>query len=137
MTGVILSDGYRTGQGTHGSLGRQDTFNCMIAFGPDFKAHFSDTDPCSNADIVNTLAHITGIDMKKNARGTLQGRVLTEALKTGPAVRGSKALVKASDATPDGVKTFLQYQEYNDGTGIFLYFDAGGFPGKTVGLTAK
>jgi arylsulfatase A-like enzyme len=132
MTGIILNDGYRTGGGTHGSFGRQDTYNCMIAFGPDFKSKLEDPDPVSNADIANTLGHIIGIDLHAKARGKLTGRVIDEALANGPAPRGSKSLTATSTPTPAGIATILNYQLYTDPAGAqYRYFDTAGFPGQT------
>ena len=37
------------GQGIHGSFGRADTHNFMAAVGPDFRTHFLDPAPVSNA----------------------------------------------------------------------------------------
>jgi hypothetical protein len=48
------------GQGMHGSFGRGDTYNNMIASGPDFKTSYTDTAPVSNADVVPTLASALG-----------------------------------------------------------------------------
>jgi arylsulfatase A-like enzyme len=136
MTGVYVApSGYREGQGTHGTLGRQDTYNCMLAFGPDFKAQFSDPDPVSNADIAQTLGHILGLPLAKQARGQLVGRVISEALAGGPAARGSQPLWKSSPPAPNGKATILQYQSYVDETGrTYRYFDAAGYVGFTNGL---
>jgi hypothetical protein len=138
MTGVFMSGStYREGQGNHGTLGRQDTFNCMIAFGPDFKTHFSDPDPVSNADIAQTLSHILGFPLAQQARGQLVGRVITEALADGPAPKASQLLWKVSQPAPNGKTTILQYQTYTDAAGrTYPYFDAAGFLGFTNGLQA-
>ena len=70
------------GQGGHGSFGRADVTNTMIAFGPDFKRGFVDRSPASNADLPVTLAHILGLTLP--SRGKLRGRVLAEAVAGGP-----------------------------------------------------
>jgi hypothetical protein len=70
------------GQGSHGSFGRDNTFNNMAAFGPDFKQGFLDALPVSNADIAATAAKLLGLTLP--ARGRLQGRVLSEALAGKP-----------------------------------------------------
>lgn len=138
MTGVFIApSGYKEGQGTHGSLGRQDTFNCMIAFGPDFKTQFSDPDPVSNADIAQTLSHILGFPLAQKARGQLVGRVITEAIVGGPAPKGPRPLWKSSQPAPNGKTTILQYQTYSDEAGrTYRYFDAAGYLGFTNGLRA-
>ena len=117
----------KTGQGSHGSLSRAETRNFMAAIGPDFKAGYADKAPISNADIAPTLARAAGITLAP--KGRLRGRVITEAL-----VGGSEPLVSrrtlASDPAGD-VRTLLNVQQVGDA----VYFDAGGFAGKTVGLT--
>lgn len=97
------------GQGMHGGFGRDQTFNNMAAFGPDFKKGFADDTPVGNIDIVPTLAKILGIEMPSN--GTLKGRVLQEALTGGAAAKTEtlKTIVSAPDS--NGVSTMLEYQE--------------------------
>jgi arylsulfatase A-like enzyme len=117
-----------TGQGMHGTFSRADTRNFMAAMGPDFKARFADPAPISNADINPTLAHILGLDIP--AKGTLRGRVVTEALKGGKKVSVTRGW-QASLPAPNGQRTILEYQR----VGGTRYFDAAGFPGRTVGLS--
>lgn len=117
-----------TGQGMHGSFSRADTKNFMAARGPDFKAGFADPAPSSNADIAPTLAHTLKIAMP--AKGHLTGRVLTEALPRGKSVSVSRGWL-ASKVDAAGQKTVLNYQQ----VGGTRYFDAAGYPGRTVGLT--
>jgi arylsulfatase A-like enzyme len=126
----IADTGLHTGQGMHGTISRADTHNFMAAMGPDFKRGFSDPTPVSNADINPTLAHILGLRIVP--RGALSGRAATEALAGGKPVPFT-AKVLQSEPAADGRRTILQYQEA-DGR---HYFDAAGFPGRTVGLTAK
>jgi hypothetical protein len=105
------------GQGSHGSLGRDNTFNNMAAFGPDFKHGFVDRLPVSNADIAVTAAQLLGWTLP--AKGTLRGRVLTEALDGGATHPSSEhTVVSATDA--QGKVTVLQFQQL-DG---HRYFDA-------------
>ncbi len=117
-----------TGQGSHGSLSRAETRNFMAAIGPDFKAGYADPAPISNADITPTLARIAGITLAP--KGKLRGRVISEALAGGSAVKSSRRTI-ASDPAENGVRTILNFQE----VGEARYFDAGGFAGKAVGLT--
>lgn len=117
-----------TGQGMHGTFSRADTRNFMAATGPDFKTHFADPAPVSNADINPTLAHILGLDIA--AKGNLRGRVATEALKGGKRVTVTRGWT-ASRPAANGQKTVLEYQRI----GGTRYFDAAGFPGRTVGLS--
>ncbi|HEY2035353.1 MAG TPA: alkaline phosphatase family protein [Rhizomicrobium sp.] len=109
-TAEMADTSLQTGQGMHGSFSRADTRNFMAAMGPDFKAHFADPAPVSNADISPTLAHILGVATA--GAGNLKGRVASEALR-------------------GGQKTVLNFQQ----VGGTRYFDAAGFPGRTVGLS--
>jgi hypothetical protein len=104
------------GQGSHGSLGRDNTFNNMAALGPDFKRGFVDASPVSNADLAMTAAHLLGLTLPP--KGRLQGRVLTEALDGG-AVRAGTEHTVASAADGEGKVTVLQFQQL-DGR---RYFD--------------
>jgi hypothetical protein len=120
----------RQGQGMHGSFGRGDTQNFMAAIGPDFKAGFIDPLPVSNADVGITAAELLGL--KRKANGKLIGRVMTEAMPNGktPKVEADTVSSKPDD---QGLRTVLQLQK----VGTQRYFDAAGFPGRTVGLDAK
>jgi hypothetical protein len=53
----------------------------MMAHGPDFKSGLYDTLPTANVDIAPTIARILAFNMPG-----AQGRVLEEALKSGPRV---------------------------------------------------
>jgi len=112
----------------HGSFSRADTMNFMAAIGPDFKAGFADPAPASNADVGMTLARILGLDIPN--KGKLIGRVLVEALPGGAT---PKFVAKSMRSVPGhgGLRTVLDYQV----VGNTSYFDAAGFPGRTVGLT--
>lgn len=125
----INDTGLKTGQGSHGSLSRAETRNFMAAIGPDFKTGFADPAPISNADIAPTLARIAGIELAP--KGKLRGRVITEALVGGAPVTVSKETLQ-SDPQGD-VRTILNREQVGDA----VYFNAGGFAGKTVGLTTK
>ena len=117
-----------TGQGMHGSFSRADTRNFMAAIGPDFRQHLADPAPVSNADIVPTLARLLGLDIQP--RGTLTGRVISEALKGGRPVSFSRKHLASAPAA-NGMATYLDWQTA-DGR---PYFDAAGFPGRAVGLS--
>ncbi len=118
-----------TGQGMHGTFSRADTRNFMAAMGPDFKARFADKAPVSNADINPTLARILGLHIQ--AKGDLVGRPVAEALRGGKAPAFSHASAVSKPAA-NGQKTVLEFQNVGD----TQYFDAAGFPGRTVGLGA-
>jgi len=129
MTAVTICDTpLQQGQGMHGSFSRADTLNNMAAIGPDFKKEFVDDAPISNADIARTLAHILKLDLPQ--KGELTGRVITEALAQGSATVEFTRSVIDSPEGAGGVKTTLSYQV----VGQTRYFDAAGFPGRTVDL---
>jgi hypothetical protein len=117
------------GQGMHGSFSRADTWNFMAMQGPDFKSHFVDPAPASNADVGSTIAQLMQLDVSD--RGKLLGRVLVEALPNGavPQVTGR---VVMSEPAPNGLATVVNMQTVGD----TRYFDAAGFPGRTVGLSS-
>ena len=116
------------GQGMHGSFSRADTWNFMAMQGPDFKSQFVDPAPASNADLGRTIAQLMQLDVSD--KGKLVGRVLSEALPNGalPAVT-SRILI--SDPAPNGLATVINLQMVGD----TRYYDAAGFPGRTVGLS--
>jgi arylsulfatase A-like enzyme len=125
-TAEIADTGLQQGQGMHGSFSRADTMNFMAAAGPDFKRGFADDAPVSNADIGLTIAHILRLDVPH--KGQLMGRVIDEAMG-GPMPKVEKRTVQAQPAA-NGLRTLLNLQQ----VGSTRYFDAAGFPGRTVGL---
>lgn len=127
---AVMDTPLATGQGNHGGFSRGETRNFMAAMGPDFKAAYADPAPISNADIAPTLAHLMGIDLP--SRGALKGRVIGEALAGGGKTEFRREVVKSAPG-PDGVQTILDRQS----VGTERYFDAAGFTGKTVGLSAQ
>jgi Type I phosphodiesterase / nucleotide pyrophosphatase len=120
----------RQGQGMHGSFGRGDTMNFMAAIGPDFKAGYVDPLPVSNADVGATAARLLGLIQKP--KGNLIGRVITEATPNGATPQAFSGTVK-SQASANGLRTVLNFQRVL----AQRYFDAAGFPGRTVGLEAE
>jgi hypothetical protein len=117
------------GQGMHGSFSRADTWNFMAMQGPDFKSHFVDPAPASNADVGRTIAQLMQLNVSD--RGKLVGRVLVEALPNGAVPQVAGRVVK-SEPAPNGLATVLNMQTVED----TRYFDAAGFPGRTVGLSS-
>jgi Type I phosphodiesterase / nucleotide pyrophosphatase len=117
----------RQGQGMHGSFGRGDTMNFMAAIGPDFKAGYVDALPVSNADVGATAARLLGLTTKP--KGNLIGRVMTEAMPNGATPQAYSGTVK-SQAAANGLRTVLNFQR----VATQRYFDAAGFPDRTVGL---
>ena len=125
----VADTGLQQGQGMHGSFSRADTWNFMAMQGPDFKSQFTDPAPASNADLGRTIAelmHLTPPD-----KGKLLGRVLTETLPNG-ALPEVTTRVVMSEPAPNGLVTVLNMQM----VGSTRYFDAAGFPGRTVGLSS-
>ena len=126
----IADSGLQQGQGMHGSFSRADTMNFMAATGPDFKRGFADEAPVGNADVGRTIAHILKLDIP--AKGDLLGRVIGEAMLGGPMPK-VEARTAQSEPAANGLRTILNYQQ----VGSTRYFDAAGFPGRTVGLNAQ
>ena len=127
--GVELADtGLQQGQGMHGSFGRADTMNTMGAIGPDFRSGFVDAAPASNADLGMTIARLLRLDIP--AKGKLVGRVLSEALQGGSAAPASTRQTLDSKPDANGNVTRLAYQVL----GKTYYFDAAGYPARTLGL---
>jgi hypothetical protein len=117
------------GQGMHGSFSRADTWNFMAMQGPDFKSQFVDPAPASNADLGRTIAHLMQLEVSD--KGKLIGRVLTEALPNG-ALPAVTSRILTSKPAPNGLVTVVNMQIVGD----TRYYDAAGFPGRTVGLSA-
>jgi hypothetical protein len=126
----VADTGLQQGQGMHGSFSRADTMNFMAAIGPDFKAGFASDAPVSNADMGKTMAQVLGL--KIPFHGTLMGRVAEEALPGG-AMPPVEALLLRSQPDAQGLATVLAGQR----VGNTHYFDAAGFPGRTVGLDVR
>jgi len=126
-TAVVADTRYQQGQGMHGSFSRADTMNFMAAIGPDFRTGFADAAPVSNADVGMTMAHLLGLDIPR--KGHLWGRVMREAMSGGRIPQAS-AHARRSPPGANGLQTVLMYQQ----VGATRYFDAAGFPGRTVGV---
>jgi hypothetical protein len=125
----IADTGLQQGQGMHGSFSRADTWNFMAMQGPDFKSQFTDPAPASNADLGRTIAQL--MQLTPADKGKLIGRVLTETLLNG-ALPDVASRVVASEPAANGLVTVLNMQM----VGTTRYFDAAGFPGRTVGLSS-
>jgi arylsulfatase A-like enzyme len=129
MCGAEIADsGQQQGQGIHGTLGRQDTHNFMAAIGPDFRTHFVDPAPVSNADWANTAAQLLGLRL--SSRGHARGRVMSEALAKGGPPPAVRAVTLRSAPAANGFVTVLNTQVAGGET----YLDAAGMPGRTLGL---
>jgi hypothetical protein len=128
--GVVVSDtGLQQGQGMHGSFSRAETQNIMGAMGPSFRRKFVDTAPASNADLGKTIAHLLGLRIPD--KGKLVGRVLGEALPNGAMPKVQSMTVRSEPDANGNVTVVLT--QISDGT---RYFDAAGYPGRTLGVPA-
>jgi len=127
QTAVQIADsGLQEGQGMHGSIGRDNTFNNMAAIGPDFKAHAVIRTPIGNADIAPTLAYLLGVTLP--SQGNLKGRVLHEAIKHETRQATPQFLVSVSGKAGTGKSTVLYYQKAGDQ----LYLDEACFTSAKV-----
>jgi arylsulfatase A-like enzyme len=75
-----------TGGDTHGGLSPYTVRSTMIAWGPDFRQGTVDSLPVGNVDVAPTVLALLGLGVP---RGAMDGRVLTEAFRGGPAVSAS------------------------------------------------
>jgi hypothetical protein len=123
----IADTALRQGQGMHGSFSRGDTLNFMAAIGPDFKSGYVDALPVNNADVGITIAALMGL--RPSHAGGLTGRVISEALPNGIVPKSADGMLTSKPAA-NGLKTVVKYQRVLSQR----YFDAAGFPGRTVGL---
>src|ERR1700730_6761976 len=126
----IADTALRQGQGMHGSFSRADTMNFMAAIGPDFKAGYVDPLPVSNADVGMTIAQL--MDLHPANEGGLIGRVMSEALPNGIIPKAASGTIVSKPAS-NGLRTVVNYQRVV----AQRYFEAAGFPGRTVGLVAQ
>jgi hypothetical protein len=123
----IADTGLQQGQGMHGSFSRADTATMGGALGPDFRKQFEDPAPSSNADLGKTMAHLLGLTIPNI--GKLAGRVLTEAMPKGDMPSWTSS-VQASAPDSLGRQTVVATQTLGENQ----YFDAAGYPGRTLGL---
>ena len=107
-------------QGTHGTLGKFDVHNVLIAAGPDFRTGAIDNLPTSNVDVAPTILHLLGIE----PLSPVDGRVLAEAL-----VRHDEPLPQIERSTLETTKTFpsgvWRQQIQVSKLGSHIYFDEG------------
>jgi hypothetical protein len=101
--------------------------NFMAAIGPDFKAGYIDALPVGNADVGMTITQL--MDLHPANEGGLIGRVMSEALPNGITPKAVAGTFVSKPAA-NGLKTIVKYQRVL----AQRYFDAAGFPGRTVGL---
>jgi predicted AlkP superfamily pyrophosphatase or phosphodiesterase len=100
IPGMIDADWQRAaGKGTHATLSRFDMHNTLIAAGPDFQNGLTSDLPTGNVDLAPTILAILGI----RSPGTMDGRVLTEAMKSGEHLKSETQTVEASRKFSAGV----------------------------------
>ncbi|HZP67380.1 MAG TPA: alkaline phosphatase family protein [Rudaea sp.] len=126
-----------TNHGMHGSFSPRDVHNTLIAAGPDFAEHFTDTLPSGNVDVAPTIARLFGFALPK-----ADGRPLLEALRGAAHVDAKVYTVRphtiaaAAPATglaivsPIGAETGkssysidLAVKELGYGHDVYTYFD--------------
>jgi arylsulfatase A-like enzyme len=118
--GLIYGEGKRPGGGTHGTLGKSDVNNTLVAAGPDIRAGLRSDLPSGNIDVVPTMLHLLGLPPP----APLDGRILREALASeqrdpaAPAIQWLRAERKLGD------KTWRQWIQTSSFAGS-VYFDQG------------
>jgi hypothetical protein len=70
--------------------------------------------------------------LTQKPKGTLMGRVMTEAMPNGATPQAYAGTIKSKPAA-NGLRTVLNFQR----VGTQRYFDTAGFPGRTLGLEAE
>lgn len=120
--GLMISDlyVYGPGQGLHGTIGRYDMHNTLVAAGPDFRSAVVDRLPSGNVDIAPTVLWILGVKQPRS----MDGRVLSEAmLNTGVNLKSYEPLhLEVSRATEKSI--WHQYLNVSEVNGVY-YFDEG------------
>jgi arylsulfatase A-like enzyme len=124
--GSIVSES-KTGLGMHGSLGKFDVHNTLVAGGPDIRPGYRDEFPTGNIDVAATVLHL----LQVNDPAGLDGRILTEALAGTPPPTEkptTKRLETAHDITTGLIlkdhHTWRQYLQTTTFAGR-TYFDEG------------
>ena len=118
--GLICGDGKRPNFGTHGTLGRSDVHNTLVAAGPDIRAGFRDELPTGNIDVAPTVLAILGLAQT----GGTDGRILLEAIN-GVDYDAPTPETKRMEATrPLSTGTWTQYIKTTTFAGK-IYFDEG------------
>ena len=127
--GVEIADtALKQVQNKHSTFSQTKTNNTMGAAGPSFRQKFDSTAPVSNADLGKTIVHLMGL--KAQDKGKLAGRVLTEALPNGGTMPMVQSNVLRSKPDALGNVTMLVTKRADQ----VVYFDAAGYPGRTLGL---
>jgi arylsulfatase A-like enzyme len=97
--GMIDADWQRTaGKGTHATLSKFEMHNTLIAAGPDFQSGLTSELPSGNVDLAPTILSILGI----KSANSLDGRVLSEAMKDGHSSKSETETIEANKKFPSG-----------------------------------
>ncbi|HLW35150.1 MAG TPA: alkaline phosphatase family protein, partial [Chthoniobacterales bacterium] len=119
VPGMIDADWQRAaGKGTHATLSRFDMHNTLIAAGPDFRTGLTSELPTGNVDLAPTILAILGI----NPPPKMDGRIISEAMRTGPAPKSGTRTVDATRKLPNG--TWRQHLTISH-VGDTTYLDEG------------
>jgi len=118
--GMLLGDGGKKGDGTHGSLSGFDMHNMLVASGPDFRQGFVDERPTGNADLAPTILYLLGLQ----STNSMDGRVLLEALDKAPAVAQKPESTTIRASCDVGLRHWEQYLKFTK-MGDQVYFDEG------------
>lgn len=97
-------------RGMHGSFGKNDVHNTLIANGPSFLTTTVISNPTGNVDVAPTVAYLLGLSMPQ-----ADGRVINEALLK-PASKSAPS-VTPSVVNPTTTASGLQFEVPTDLTG--------------------
>jgi len=101
--------------------------NTLIASGPDFKEGFIDQHPTGNMDVMPTILQILGL----KPEGTVDGRVLSEAMVNGDGSEIASHTVKLEARKSFGGASWSQYLQVSK-VGKVVYFDEGNGAARTA-----
>jgi arylsulfatase A-like enzyme len=119
VAGMMDGDWQRAaGKGTHATLSKFDMHNILIAAGPDFRRGGMDDLPSGNVDLAPTILQILGI----KSSSAMDGRVLSEAMTSGPSLKSEMQTIEAVKKFPSG--TWRQELKISR-VGSTVYFDEG------------
>src|SRR5262249_304667 len=92
----------------HGGISPWAVRNTMLAWGPDFKRGATVRAPSATVDVTRTLMQVVG---EGGAAARMDGRVLLEALATGPDPERVVATTQALRVQNGGYRALLQVTE--------------------------
>lgn len=95
LPGTIYSTSTGANRGSHGSLSPVDIQSVFVAFGPSFKAKYTNLLPTANVDVAVTMAYLLNLPFENRA-----GRPVLEAIK-GSGVKASDYKILYKQIQPD------------------------------------